>query len=210
MAVKTYISTKKTRQKINDGADLIVSDEERGILNRIDQLRDPSQYNYLSGEELRYLLNPDPDCVVADFGSGTGFYTDEIAPVVGTAYAIDDLEQMHAEYRECGMPSNVEPIVSDFAETPLKTNELDGAISTRTFHHGFETALDEVARVMRPGGRFVIMDWSATGAGERDTPVEEEYFDLATVQSLLIDSGFEIRSAQERRETFAIVAVRRD
>lgn len=185
-----------------------MSDENRDILNRIDQLRKPAQYNYLSGEELRYFLNPDPDWTVADFGSGTGFYTDEIAPVVETAYAIDDLEQMHAKYREVGMPENVEPVVSDFSDTPLDTDELDGAISTRTFHHGFETALEEVARVMRPGGRFVIVDWSATGAGERETPVEEEYFDLATVQSLLIDSGFEIRTAQERRETFVVVATR--
>lgn len=190
----------------NHNEDPNVSDEQRDILDRIDRLRDPSQYRYLSGEELRYLLNPDPEWVVADFGSGTGFYTDEISPVVKKVYAIDILEEMHEHYRDYGMPSNVEPITADFADTPFDDGDLDGAISTRTFHHGFETALDEIARVLRDRGRFVIVDWSATGAGERESPANEEYFDLATVQSLLIAAGFEIRVARERRETFVVVA----
>jgi SAM-dependent methyltransferase len=183
-----------------------MSDEKPGILGRIDRLRDPSQYRYLSGEELRYFLNPDPGWTVADFGSGTGFYTDEIAPVVEKVYAVDILAEMHEHYREHGLPSNVETVTADFAETPFEDGALDGALSTRTFHHGFETALDEIARTLRVGGRFVIVDWSATGAGERETPVEEEYFDLATVQSLLLDAGFSIRTAKERRETFVVVA----
>jgi len=183
-----------------------VSDEETDILDRIDRLRDPSQYRYLSGEELRALLDPDPDWIVADFGSGTGFYTDEIVPMVSKVYAIDLREEMHAEYRTSGLPSGVIPITADFADTPLPDDTLDGAISTRTFHHGFETALDELTRVLRSEGRLVIVDWSATGAGERDSPVEEDYFDLASVQTFLIEAGFRIHFAQERRETFVVVA----
>ena len=55
------------------------------------------------------------------------------------------------------------------------------------------------------------MDWSATGANERDQgPDLEDCFDLAAAQSLLLDAGFEIRSARERRETFTIIANKRE
>jgi SAM-dependent methyltransferase len=186
------------------------SGESEDILDRVDQLRDPSQYQYLSGEELRYFLAPDPDWVVADFGSGTGFYTDEIAPVAETVYAIDSRRPMHAQYQAVGMPANVAPVTADFSRTPFADGVLDGVFSTRTFHHGFEPAVEEVARVLRPGGRFVVVDWSATGAGDREPSVDEEYADLATVQSHLLDAGFTIRAAQERRETFVIVATHQE
>jgi hypothetical protein len=52
-----------------------------------------------------------------------------------------------------------------------------------------------------------FLDWSATGAGDRDRgPPVEACFDLATVQSQLLDAGFTIDSARERRETFVVTA----
>lgn len=184
--------------------------DERGILDRIERLDDPSNYRYLSGEELRGYLDPGPDWTVADLGSGTGFYTAELAPVVGTVYAVDVLDEMHGIYREKGMPANVEPVTADMTNLPFTPGSLDAAVSTRTFHHGVADALDEIKGVLRPGGRFVVVDWSATGAGEREHHRDdEEYFDLATVQSRLLATGFRIGYATERRETFVVVASRR-
>lgn len=178
--------------------------------DRVERIDDPaSAYRYCSGEELRTFLDPGPDWTVADLGSGTGRFTSELAPVVDRAFAVDLRSGMQAAYREKGVPTNVTPLVADFERLPLPTDSVDGAISMRTYHHEFETALPEVGRVLRPGGRLVIVDWSATGAGERETPVDEEYLDLATVQSHLLEAGFRIAHAEERRETFVIVGVRR-
>ena len=162
-------------------------------------------FRYCSAEELRTFLDPGPDWRVADFGSGTGLFTRELAPVAGTVYAVDVRPGMHDVFHENGMPGNVESVVADFVDLPFPDDHLDGAVSLRTYHHGFEAALPEVARVLGPGGRLAVVDWSGTGAGERDTPVEEEYFDLATVQSQLLDAGFQIDRAEERRETFVVV-----
>lgn len=185
------------------------TDGHRAILDRLDKLEDPSRYRWLSGEELRHHLDPSPSWVIADLGSGTGFYTDEVAPVVRRVYAVDILAEMHEHHRDQGTPANVEPVTAAFGDLPFDDGQLDAAIAVMTFHHELDAALDELARVLRPGGRFVVVDWSATGAGERDSPVEEEYFDLAACQSLLLDAGFRIRTGSERRETFVVVATRR-
>lgn len=176
---------------------------------RIDKLNSPNAFRYCSGEELRTLLDPGPDWHVADFGSGTGLFTSEIAPVVDTVFAVDIRQGLHGVYHEHGMPTNVTPITADFTTLPFPENYLDGGVSIRTYHHGFETALDEIARVVRPGGRLVIVDWSATGAGEHNGRDEEEYLDLTTVQSDLLKTDFRIVVARERHETFVVVGTKR-
>lgn len=177
---------------------------------RIERIDDPARsFTYCSAEELLTFLDPSPDWRVADLGSGTGRYASELAAVARTVYAVDVRPGMQAVYRERGVPSNVVPLVADFERLPLPADHLDGAVCLRTYHHGFASALPDLARVLRPGGRLVVVDWSATGAGERETHVDEEYLDLATVQSHLLDAGFRISNAHERRETFVVVA-RRD
>lgn len=176
--------------------------------DRIARLSDPDVFRYCSGEELRRLLAPAAGWHVADFGSGTGLFTSELAPIVETVFAVDIRQQLHRRYQEDGMPANVVPVTADMGTLPFPTDHLDGGVSTRTYHHGTEAYLPEIARVIRPGGRLVIVDWSATGAGARDSPVDEEYLDLTAVQSHLIDEGFRIRNAQERRETFVVVGER--
>lgn len=177
--------------------------------DRIDRIDDADAFRYCSAEELRSFLDPAPDWRVADLGSGTGLFTSELAPVTRRVFAVDVRRRMHGAYREKGVPPGVTPVLADFERLPLPDGSLDGAVSMRTYHHGFEAALPEVRRVLRPGGRLVVVDWSATGAGERETPVEEEYLDVASVQSQLLDAGFRIQRAEERRETFVVVAARR-
>jgi len=182
-------------------------DHDHDFSNRVDRLEDPAQYRWLSGEELRTFLQPGPAWVVADLGSGTGFFTDELAPVVDTVYAVDNDQSLHDHYEGRGAPLNCETVTADVVDVPLADDALDGAVSIRTFHHGVDDALPEVRRLLRPGGRFVVVDWSATGAGQRDRGPEPEHcYDLATVQSALLDAGFHIARAWERRETFVVIA----
>lgn len=174
---------------------------------KADRLEEASQYRYLSAEEVFGLLQPEPAWTVADLGSGTGFYTDDVAPTVERVYAVDLHEAMQDAYREKGVPSNVELVTSDVRDLPLEDDAVDAALSLRTFHHGVADALSEVGRVLRPGGRFVVVDWSATGTGDRDRgPDPADCYDVAEAAGLLLDAGFRVRDATDRRETFAIVA----
>ncbi|WP_276282280.1 class I SAM-dependent methyltransferase [Halorussus caseinilyticus] len=182
-----------------------------------DKLEDDSRYRYLSREELvvALALGSDRTGAVADLGSGTGFYTDDVAPFAAEVRAVDVQDEMHELYREKGVPENVELVTADIGDLPFGDGELDAAFSTMTFHefagdgHG-ESAGDEsgaeteVARVLADGGRFVVADWSATGEGESGPPVGERY-DRDEAVELLENAGFEVLRADERPETFFVV-----
>ena len=174
-------------------------------LERADALEDPSRYRYCSREELVDALDPDGDDVVADLGSGTGFYTDDVAPFVDRCYAVDVQSGMHERYREKGLPENVTTVTAAVDSMPFDDGELDAAVTTMTYHE-FATpdALAEVRRVLADGGRFVVVDWTANGSGEEGPPLDER-FDLARAREQVREADFgEIYSAT-RPETFVLV-----
>jgi len=166
------------------------------------------RYRSVSREELLWALALDGTETVADLGSGTGFYTDDIAARAGHVYGVDIQPAMHDYYREKGHSDNVELIESDVATLPFEDGTLDGAVATMTYHEfASDDALDEIARTVRRGGRFVVADWSADGAGEIGPPLAERY-GLDAVTEAVRDAGFGIELAADRPETLFVAAVR--
>lgn len=177
-------------------------------VDRADALEDPSRYRYCSREELLGMLEPDSDDVVADLGSGTGFYADDVAPFVDALHAVDVQEAMHDLYREKGLPEGVDLVTADVESLPFPDDHLDAAYSTMTHHeYASERAFAQLARAIRPSGRLVTVDWSADGTGENGPPTDER-FRLEEAVSDLEAAGFEVVSADARPETFAVVARR--
>ena len=190
-----------------------------------DKLEDESRYRYCSREELvaALELGDDRDATVADLGSGTGFYTDDVAPFAGEVRAVDVQTEMHDRYREKGVPENVELVTADVGDLPFADGELDAAFSTMTFHEfagdghgegaegggedhtGGAGGESEVARVLRDGGRFVVADWTSDGGDEEGPPVAERY-DRDEAVALLERAGFDVVRADERPETFFVIA----
>jgi ubiquinone/menaquinone biosynthesis C-methylase UbiE len=170
------------------------------------RLERPDRYRWVSAEELVGPLVEAGAAVVADLGSGTGFYTDDVAPHVETVYGVDVQPEMHDRYREKGTPENVELVASDVADLPFADGELDGAVSTMTYHEfASDAAMAELARVVRSGGPVVTFDWTREGDGARGPPVEERFAADDAVAAL--DAvGFEVVSAATRTETFGVVA----
>ncbi len=174
---------------------------------KADRLEDAaSRYRFVSREELLGALAPDAGDVVADLGSGTGFYTDDVAPHVGTVHAVDVQPAMHEIYREKGVPANVELVTSDVADLPVADDALDGAFSTMTYHEfASDAALAELARVVRTDGRVVVADWSADGDGEHGPPTDERFAAEDAVAAFEA-AGFGVERAATRPETFVVVA----
>ncbi|MBX0297590.1 class I SAM-dependent methyltransferase [Haloarcula nitratireducens] len=175
--------------------------------DRADKLEDAQRrYQFLSAEELCWALSPDGDETVADLGSGTGFYTDDVAPAVDHVYAVDIQEAMHDYYREKGVPENVDLVTSGVDGLPLETDSLDTVFSTMTYHEfASEQALSEITRVLKPQGTFVIVDWAASGNGSHGPPVDER-FSAAETSSALRQHGFTVEFEAVRPETFLVTA----
>ncbi len=174
---------------------------------RAPNLEDESRYRYLSREELVALLDPEPAWTIADLGSGTGFYTDDLAPFVGTCYAVDVEPKMHEYYEGKGVPENVDLVTAEIGDLPFDDGDLDGAFSTMTFHEfATEDVLAELSRVVAAGAPVSIGDWTRNGSGESGPPTDERY-DLATAEEMLANAGFSVEYADERPETFVVRAV---
>ncbi len=172
-----------------------------------DRLEDPGRYRYCSRDELIAALAVSEADHVLDLGSGTGFYTDDVAAVAGTVSAIDIQAAMHAAYAEKGVPENVERLEAGTDDIPLADNSAAKALSTMTFHElPLEGTIAEVTRVLSPGGRFVVVDWSKNGEGAAGPPLEERY-DASAAADTLSAAGFQIERASERPETYLIVGV---
>ncbi len=175
---------------------------------KAEKLEDAAKrYRYLSREELLYALDPSAGDVLADLGSGTGFFTDDVSPYAETVYAVDVQEAMHERYREKGVPENVELVTSDTETLPFETDELDGAFSTMTYHEfASDASIAELSRVLRSGGKLVIADWSSEGEGKGGSTPEERYAASHAVDALE-GAGFEIVHEETRLETFVVVGV---
>ncbi len=177
-------------------------------IDRADALEDPGRYHFCSREELLGALALEEGAVVADLGSGTGFYADDVAPLAETLYAVDVQAEMHDRYREKGVPDPVEFVTAELSSLPFEEDHLDGAFSVMTHHeYASEGTFAELARVLRPGAPLVTVDWSADGTGEDGPPLEER-FGLEDARAHLEAAGFTVESARNRPETFAVVARR--
>jgi ubiquinone/menaquinone biosynthesis C-methylase UbiE len=168
-----------------------------------------ARYRSVSRAELLWALGLTGTETVVDLGSGTGFYTDDVAPHAERVYAVDVQEAMHDHYRAKGVPANVGLVTSGIEDLPFDDGELDAAVSTMTYHE-FATAgaLAELTRVLASGGRLVVADWSADGTGESGPPLSER-FTADEAATALGDAEFDVEFRATRPETFLLVATNR-
>ncbi|NHN49289.1 methyltransferase domain-containing protein [Halostella sp. JP-L12] len=176
-------------------------------VDRADKLEDAQQrYQFLSAEELLWALSADDDKTVADLGSGTGFYTDDVAPAADHVYAVDIQDAMHDYYREKGVPENVDLLTTGMSDLPLDGDSIDAAFSTMTYHEfDSDDALTEIQRVLKSEGRFVVVDWAATGTGDEGPPLDER-FTATDASDALREFGFPVEHEAVRPETFLLIA----
>jgi SAM-dependent methyltransferase len=103
----------------------------------------------------------DPAIVVGDLGCGTGQLTEIVAPYVRRMVSVDSSTDMldAARLRLAGA-RNVELRQGDLESLPIEPGELDAAMLSLVLHYSPSPpkALAEVARVLKPGGRTLVVD----------------------------------------------------
>lgn len=137
--------------------------------------------------------------VIADLGCGTGAMLPLLAPVAGRLLGVDREEAMLAVAAErCSGLPNVELRQGLLDALPLQGGSVDLALCQLVLHHVRELppVFAEVARVLRPGGRFVLLDMVAHDRDELRATMGHVHpgFDEDTVRGLAVGAGLRLRS----------------
>jgi ArsR family transcriptional regulator len=103
----------------------------------------------------------DPTMVIGDLGCGTGLLAETIAPYVRRVIAVDaSPDMLDAARQRLAEAPNVDVRQGDLESLPINASALDAAILSLVLHYSPAPprALAEVARVLRRGGRVLVVD----------------------------------------------------
>lgn len=134
------------------------------IGHRWDQLRLEAFGGGFHLEALSALLPS--EWVVADIGTGTGYMLPVLAGAFRKVIAVDPVPGMlDAARRRCqgAQISNVVFRQGDLGRLPIQEKHVDLAVSALVLHHvpSPEDALSELFRIVKPGGRLLIIEQRA-------------------------------------------------
>jgi len=136
---------------------------------------------------------------VGDFGSGSGHYARAAAAAVGQSgkvYAIDVQEDIlkhlklntHATHR-----ATIDAVWGDIEKlggTHLRDQSLDAVILANTFFQIEDRLglLGEIRRVLKPGGKLMVVDWAGSYGGMG--PTQEQIITEHDAEAFFINGGF--------------------
>ncbi|HEU4988240.1 MAG TPA: metalloregulator ArsR/SmtB family transcription factor [Gemmatimonadaceae bacterium] len=137
----------------------------------------------------------DPGVVVGDLGCGTGPVAEALAPCVKRVVAVDESGAMlSAARRRFLHVANVDVRAGTLEALPLERHELDVALLCLVLHFVVDppAAFAEVRRVLKPGGRLLVVDFTPH---EREQYTVEmghvwQGFDEPQLRAWLRDAGF--------------------
>jgi ubiquinone/menaquinone biosynthesis C-methylase UbiE len=121
---------------------------------------------------------------VVDVGCGKGRFARIVRERNPSAlvYALDLAEAMLAH-----VPGGIHRCAATMTALPLGTGSCDGAYATESLEHAIDipTAVAELCRIVKPGGRIVIIDKNAEAWGRLETPEWERWFGRRELEQLL-------------------------
>lgn len=139
---------------------------------------------------------------VADFGAGSGFIAKAIAGMVprGSVFAIEinrDMVARIAHEAEEGQIKNLHPLWGDIeiaGGTKLADASVDVVVLSNILFQIDDKpgALKEAFRVLKSGGRLLVVDWQESFGGLG--PAVHHVFNKETAESLITGIGFTILS----------------
>lgn len=130
---------------------------------------------------------------VADVGCGKGRFA-RIVKQRNPGAAVVALDLAEAMLRH--VPEGIHRLAASMTDLPLHSASCDAAYATESLEHAVDIpkAVAELARIVRPGGRIVIIDKDAQAWGRLETPAWERWFGRKELERLLARHCREVSS----------------
>jgi ArsR family transcriptional regulator len=147
-------------------------------------------------DELARLVAAGPPGRLLDIGTGTGRVLELLAPNVREAMGVDASKAMLALARarlgQAGL-SHCAVRLADMYRLPLPDGTYDTAVLQMVLHYAEDPAgaIAEAARVLRPGGRLIVIDLASHERTDLMATRAHRWpgFSDATLHGLLADAG---------------------
>jgi sterol 24-C-methyltransferase len=175
----------------------------------------------LMEDRLGVALELPPGSRVLDAGCGEG----DVAIRLRTRFGLEldgvdllepNLRRARAKVARLGLVDSVRFHQLDYGDLPFPDQSFDGAYTMETLVHAFDhhRALRELRRVLKPGGKLVLFEYSVPPRTEM-TPEQREAFDFVVERSamrslpsfvhgafpaILAEAGFEVVGQEDITE----------
>ncbi len=143
------------------------------------------------------LLRLMPPMVIADLGTGEGAFALLLAQRAQKVIAVDTSAKMIEVGREQALRHGIENVefrLGDMEEVPIDDAWVDLVFFSQSLHHALhpERAVQEAWRILRPGGRIVILDLLQHRFEEARELYADEWlgFNETDLEDLLEKAGF--------------------
>ncbi len=163
-----------------------------------EKLCDPWRKEHLAPEAIWRQAGLSEGMTVADVGAGLGFFAVPAAQIVGPAgkvYAIDTSPMMLCELERLlppGLTRNIDSVHSEEYITGLMDECCRIALMAFVAHEVEDPPrlISEVARIIAPGGRLLLLDWDP-GVEPPPGPPTNSRLKPSKVKMALSEAGFE-------------------
>jgi ubiquinone/menaquinone biosynthesis C-methylase UbiE len=140
--------------------------EDDEVVRAYDRISRWPQFKLLRWFVVNELKSHHPKGILVDVGCGPGYLIAAIAKslphlsIIGVDIAEEMVQKAARNLDSLGLAEKVSFRQGDIRALPFEANSLDFLISTLSLHHWSEPkqALQEIERVLKPGGQFLIFD----------------------------------------------------
>ncbi len=143
------------------------------------KLDKPERQEWQSIDKFLQILEPFENMVFVDIGVGTGYFAVPVAKrfpdsvVIGVDIQPKMLEILEEKIEKENL-KNLKTVLSEENNVPIEDKIADRILVANVFHelHNPQKFLNEIKRILKDDGKFIIIDWKPIET-EEGPPVEE-------------------------------------
>jgi ArsR family transcriptional regulator len=197
------LADKEVPEAATDQAEMrrVVKKRQERMRSFFDEMAGRLGKDYVPGKSWKSLvvalLRLLPPMTVADLGAGEGSSALLFSQSARQVIAVDSSEKMLEVAREQAARQgvgNVDFRQGDMEELPVESGSVELAFFSQSLHHALHPrrALAEAFRIMKPGGRVVVLDLAKHRFEEAREMYADEWlgFGEAELEQMLVDAGF--------------------